>query len=172
MSSRWRRALCEPADSGQAECQIVQVLRNDVVAGKNRSLLRVQRGCHAHILLRPSLVFRHRLEKTLNVLLEVVHVGQQPHGRAFTGAKADGLCRFVDGHQINLGVGLVPVSLNSVGHREIPNALPASLLVELPREFFQSSALNVSKTLIGFFDKVVEGSKRYGRYRTRQRRKL
>src|ERR1017187_757878 len=31
--------ICEPIDSIEASCQIDQVLRNDVVAGKNRSLL-------------------------------------------------------------------------------------------------------------------------------------
>lgn len=69
--------------SVQTVREVVQILRNDVVAGQNCSLIGVQQGSDPDILLRPTLIFRHRPEKSLDVLLEIIHVGQQSFGRAF-----------------------------------------------------------------------------------------
>jgi hypothetical protein len=69
------RAICEPLDSIEAKCQIVQVLRDDVVVSENGSLLCVEYRRDAHVLLLPILILRHRLQKTSNVLLEVVDIG-------------------------------------------------------------------------------------------------
>jgi hypothetical protein len=69
------RAICEPLDSIEAKCQIVQVLRDDVVVSENGSLLCVEYRRDAHVLLLPILILRHRLQKTSKVLLEVVDIG-------------------------------------------------------------------------------------------------
>ena len=61
--------------STQAHRQIVQVLRNDVVGGQDGSLLFVQYRRDADVLLRPPLILRHRLQKSFDMLLEVVHIG-------------------------------------------------------------------------------------------------
>jgi hypothetical protein len=152
----------EPLGSIEAKCQIDQVLRNDVLGSQDRSLLRVECWRDADSLLCPPLILRKRMEKSPYVLLEVVDIRQQRLGRAFAGAKTDGLVRFVDGHQIDLGVGLIPETLNSMRNRKIPDPLPASLLVEFAGEVLQGPALDGSQVLIGFINQVANRAKRYG----------
>ena len=57
--------------------EIVQVLRDDALAGQYRSLIRAQYRGDADVLLSPALVFWHCLRKSYDMLLEIVHVGYE-----------------------------------------------------------------------------------------------
>lgn len=61
----------------QALREIVQILRDDVVAGQLLSLICVQDWRDTDELLGPALVFRHGLNESCDMLLEVVHVGYE-----------------------------------------------------------------------------------------------
>src|SRR5258708_19984167 len=53
----------------------------------------------------------------------------------------------VHGHQIDLGVGAVPVALDSLSEGEIAQPFPAPLLVELPCQLLQGASLHIFQAL-------------------------
>ena len=67
----------------------------------------------------PALVLAKRFQKSCDMTLEIVNVGNQLARRSLAGSETQPTLGFVDCNEINFRIAFVPVSKNAIGKRKV-----------------------------------------------------